>query len=45
MRKYNETIPYLELLTLEDKQKLEAQFKKVDIIDLDKSMQSYISNH
>src|SRR5690554_2255247 len=45
MRKYNETIPYLELLTLEDKQKLEAQFKKVHIIDLDKSMQSYISNH
>lgn len=38
-------IPYSELLTLEDKKKLEIQLKEVDIIDINKSMQFYISNH
>ncbi len=36
-------IPYSELLTLEDKKKLETQLKDVEIIDIDKSMQAYIS--
>ena len=38
-------IPYSELLTLEDKKKLEIQLKEVEIIDINKSMQFYISNH
>lgn len=37
-------IPYSELLNPEDKKKLEIQLKDVEIIDLDKSMQSYISS-
>lgn len=36
-------VPYSEVLSLEEKKKLEAQLKEVEILDLDKSMQAYIS--